>query len=447
MARANTEPVDRPARRSGPSLVTLTAFVLGLPLGIGLLKYLHSGPWQETLLFRYVSHPIEWVEVVLFCCGLSALAAKVLTNLLERGACRGNWLPAWNGQPVPASEAAAMLQELRRQRGPLEKSSLGRRLASILDFVSRRGSADQLDDQLRALADNDVLAQDGSYSLIRFITWAIPILGFLGTVLGITDAVAGVTPELLEQSLSSVTSGLATAFDTTGLALALTMVLMFGSFVTDRLEQDLLERVDHIADEHLAHRFARTAGADGGAFAELLRQSTQGLLRTVEGLVERQAEIWSVALEKAEQRWQQVIYQQQQLISGALENALQRTLVSHTQQVAELDREAAQRSQALVKEIANLAHGQRQIGQDHQAVLAEMTASLASCVDALARLQQDGGQLLRLQDTLQQNLSALAGAGAFEQAVHSLTAVVHLLNARLASPASLPTRSGLGKAA
>ena len=56
--------------------------------------------------------------------------------------------------------------------------------------------------------------------------------------------------------------------------------------------------------------------------------------------------------------------------------------------------------------------------------------------DVLARLHEDDGQLTRLQDTLQRNLTALASAGTFEQAVESLTAAIHLLSARTSGTAS-----------
>src|SRR5205085_11744944 len=146
-----------------------------------------------------------------------------------------------------------------------------------LDFLKNRGSARGLDDQLRALADNDALALDGSYSLTRFITWAIPILGFLGTVLGITKAISGVTPEVLEQSLSSVTDGLALAFDATALGLALTMVTMFAGFVVERAEQGVLEAVDRYAADQLAHRFERPGGGQGQALAAV-QQNTRLVL-------------------------------------------------------------------------------------------------------------------------------------------------------------------------
>jgi biopolymer transport protein ExbB/TolQ len=196
---------------------------------------------------------------------------------------------------------------------------------AVLDFLARRSSAADLDDQMRALADEDALAVENSYSLIRFITWAIPILGFLGTVLGITEAIAGVTPEVLEQSLNTVTDGLALAFDTTAVALTLTMIVMFLTFLTDRAEQGVLEAVDHYAERQLAHRFLRT-GPDGGAFVEMVRQNTSVLLQGTEQLIKRQAELWSRALEETERRHTKAANEQQARLTEALEAALTRTL-------------------------------------------------------------------------------------------------------------------------
>jgi hypothetical protein len=45
-------------------------------------------------------------------------------------------------------------------------------------------------------------------------------------------------------------------------------------------------------------------------------------------------------------------------------------------------------------------------------------------------LQEGDKHIRRLQETLNQNLATLAGSGTFEQALHSLTAAIHLLTAR-----------------
>src|SRR5262249_33629874 len=160
-------------------------------------------------------------------------------------------------------------------------------------FVKERRSVRDLDDFQRALADNDALALDNSYGLLRFITWAIPILGFLGTVLGITGAISGVTPEVLEKSLSTVTDGLALAFDATALGLALTMATMFLSFLVEKREQGTLEQVDRWVEVHLANRFERDVPMDGTA--ETLRQHLEYLLAGVDHTTQKQIETWKHA--------------------------------------------------------------------------------------------------------------------------------------------------------
>src|SRR5690606_16439917 len=83
-----------------------------------------------------------------------------------------------------------------------------------------------------------------SHALLQTVIWSIPILGFLGTVMGITLAIADVTPEQLESSLNDVTSGLAVAFDTTAVALTYSLVMGFASLFVKRREEQLLVEID-----------------------------------------------------------------------------------------------------------------------------------------------------------------------------------------------------------
>ena len=55
----------------------------------------------------------------------------------------------------------------------------------------------------------------------------MPILGFLGTVLGITEAIGGINPEQMNNDPGAISNGLTKAFDATALALSLTLVSMF----------------------------------------------------------------------------------------------------------------------------------------------------------------------------------------------------------------------------
>jgi hypothetical protein len=422
---------------AGPRSTTWAAFAFGLPAALLILVPLQIGPLAAWHFARYFKHKVECVEVVLFCCAMGALGAKLLRSRSERAACWSNPLPPWDGRPVPATEAPGLLDTLRRQPNRLLQTYLGRRVVAVLDFVCQRRSAADLDDQLRALADNDSVALEGSYALTRFITWAIPILGFLGTVLGITEAIAGVTPEVLETGLSRVTDGLALAFDATALGLALTMVTMFCSFLVERREQAVLEAVDAYVERHLAHRFGRAA-SDAAPVIEAVRQNSQVLLDATEQLVRRQAEVWAAALAEVEQRAAAAQAVQQQLTVAALESAMERTLEAHGRRVAALESQAVEQGARLLAQVEQVACTVYDAGREQQDSLARVATEVAGQAAALTRLVEGGEHLARVQATLQGNLAALAGVGTFEAAVHSLTAAVHLLTARAAAKEATP---------
>ena len=94
-----------------------------------------------------------------------------------------------------------------------------------------------------------------SFALPRFMVWTIPILGFIGTVLGISKGIAsfstamlGVAAEdmssALKDSLPAVTENLATAFDTTFLALVLSIPLMLLLTRVEKSEENYLIVLD-----------------------------------------------------------------------------------------------------------------------------------------------------------------------------------------------------------
>jgi hypothetical protein len=404
---ASTHP--KPRKRLG---VAAGALFLGVPLGLLLVFLLNpSGPLQTPAVSHYIEHPVEWVEVVMCCVALGGLAFKLWGTLTERGAFGAGLLAGGDGKPVPVEQAAVLLDALERRPARSRDTFLGRRIAAVLEFVRDRRSATELDDQLRTLADADAIALEGSYALIRFITWAIPILGFLGTVLGITQSISGLDPGSLDKDLGKVTGGLAQAFDATALGLGLTMIVMFLTYVVDRVEQGVVQAVDQFADRHLAHRFERPSSA-ANEVVDAARRSTEVLTDGVERLVEKQAVVWARALEEVNTRRAVGDREAQQQMTAGLEQALERTLAAHEKRLTQVEQQAAAQTTQLIERLASLGK------------LAEVLARQA---ETLARLQEGERHLIRLQEDLERNLDALTGAGAFQQAVHSLTAAIHLL--------------------
>src|SRR5262249_16205705 len=111
--------------------------------------------------------------------------------------------------------------------------------------------------------------------------------------------------------------------------------VMFLSFVVERAEQGVLDRVDEYVDLHLAHRFERLA-AESGQVSEVVRQNTQALVRATEKLAEHQATVGAKALADTDRRRTEAEARSQQRLTAALESALERTLEGHSRRLAVL---------------------------------------------------------------------------------------------------------------
>ena len=130
--------------------------------------------------------------------------------------------------------------------------------------------------------------------------------------------------------------------------------------------------------------------------------------------MEQQAAIWARTIGEADRRRVELEGKIQGRIEDAVATGLEKTLQAHGQRLADLEKKTALRFAGLVDKLGEFSKVAEQLGKQ---------------AEALARLQEGEKHLVRLQQTMQQNLEALAGAGSFDQAVQSLTAAIHLLTA------------------
>lgn len=136
------------------------------------------------------------------------------------------------------------------------------RIAIALSNLRNLGRVTDVDDILKSQAAQDESSLDTSYSLVRGIVWAIPVLGFIGTVVGLSEAIGDFGNVLeaaddigqIKMSLKAVTSGLSKAFETTlqGLvaALAIQMALTF----LKKSEEEFLDQCSQYCTKHIVSR-------------------------------------------------------------------------------------------------------------------------------------------------------------------------------------------------
>ncbi|TWU26776.1 MotA/TolQ/ExbB proton channel family protein [Novipirellula galeiformis] len=107
------------------------------------------------------------------------------------------------------------------------------RILIALSNLKNLGRVSDIDDILRASAERDESSHQTSFATLGGFLWAIPVLGFIGTVLGLAGAIGNFSSLLDKQSdvagivgsLKEVTGGLSTAFETTLLALVVALVI------------------------------------------------------------------------------------------------------------------------------------------------------------------------------------------------------------------------------
>jgi biopolymer transport protein ExbB/TolQ len=403
-----------------------SALLWGLLAALAFYAPLRAGVWHHPMVERYfMGHWVEYVETVLFCVGMAALVLKAL-GVIAQAQSLHDPLVYSDGAPRPAQE---LLQALRGLPEDRRSGLLANRLREALEAVVRRGTADRLDQDLQWLAEADAARAQAGYALVRIIVWAIPILGFLGTVIGITLAIASLSPQALEESLPAVTGGLGTAFDTTALALALSMVLMFVQFVVERMEGRLLARVDALAPERLASLIEPVERGD--AHTGAVRRMAEAVVKASERLVQRQAELWQASLEAAQERWARMADTSREQLEAALAAALRSSLEGHARTLAEQAQAAADRERLAVLRLEETVASQTQ-------ALAAQQAELVRQGEVLLKVVEATGQVQRLEDALNTNLASLAATQQLSETLVSLAAAVQLLNARLGQLLAAP---------
>ena len=293
----------------------------------------YSGAIDNPMLLRFTAgHIVEYIVTVAFFVGVAALGVKAVELLAQRSFPEQPLLGAMpEGNQQSAADAAALLARLDEAPAHLRGGYLVHRLREALEHVRRSGHADTLDAEIKYLSDLEAIHAQHGYAFVRVIIWAIPILGLLGTVIGITSVFANIDIKHFDASLPHVLSGLQVAFDTTGLALAMSMTLMFVQYFVDRLEQGLLTNVDARVNAELVGRFA-VSGKDGsgGAASDQqlipLRRMMETVVQGTERLVARQAEIWRTTIDAADERSSQLAARVSSNSKEALAAAMQQSL-------------------------------------------------------------------------------------------------------------------------
>jgi biopolymer transport protein ExbB/TolQ len=258
------DPEQRLAFRGGrfTRVNTLLAFLLGLALSIAF--YVALIPFQQFYFAQTFTQrgPIPYSIVLFFFWSLAILFLKLLKYRLQSLALGCRIVPDDPEFVLSPHTVDEVFHAIYRTADDPRHFVLFNRIVIALSNLRNLGRVTDVDEILRSQAESDESGMETSYAILQGFVWAIPVLGFIGTVLGLSQAIGGFGSVLatstdmseLKPALQSVTGGLAVAFETTLHGLLAALVIQLLLTMLKKSEEEFLDSCSEYCIRHIVGR-------------------------------------------------------------------------------------------------------------------------------------------------------------------------------------------------
>lgn len=173
-------------------------------------------------------------------------------RLLER-----DFVGLKEGEVVFADDVREFTRQIEKLTPEEQQRFLPRTLKIAMNRFAATHSVQHAASAAREECEFEASKLDAELSMIRFSVWAIPAVGFVGTVRGIGAALQE-AQRAAAGDVTGVTQGLGITFNATLVALTLTIIVMFFlhqiQLSQDRLVLDAKAKVDNSLIRHLRER-------------------------------------------------------------------------------------------------------------------------------------------------------------------------------------------------
>lgn len=242
-----------PFTEAGLPLALLLGTFLAVAFYLILLIFYHdrfTGTFVGSIppMF-YERGTIPYIETFLAGWALGILFVKQRKLALQRRALDIDVVPPRADFVLSPDTVNHVLDNIERAVDDPRRFVLFSRIATVLSNLRNMGRISDVDDMLAKQAD---LAEDkleAGYTLIKGFVWAIPVLGFIGTVIGLSEAIGSFGAVLgqgsdigeLKDGLQNITGGLSVAFDTTFVGLVEALIVQMFLIAQKKGEDRFLE--------------------------------------------------------------------------------------------------------------------------------------------------------------------------------------------------------------
>jgi biopolymer transport protein ExbB/TolQ len=215
-----------------------------------------SAPQWLATVHLYVSRFLEPEQIACYFAFIWAcliLLSRYREVRRQRRAFHLGFLPTDEGMRILPEDGRPLQRKVEQLSGS-RPFILARMIRLALNKYAVSRSHHDVSETVRNQAEVDLGRMVSTMATVHYLAWALPALGFLGTVRGLAGSLATADRVAQDDFINIVSRHLGVAFDCTLVALALSLVVMFLLHTVQRDEESLIIDCRQYCLENLVSR-------------------------------------------------------------------------------------------------------------------------------------------------------------------------------------------------
>ncbi|UCG07105.1 MAG: MotA/TolQ/ExbB proton channel family protein [Desulfobacterales bacterium] len=187
---------------------------------------------------------------ILMFWAIAIMAYKGVATIRQRALLHMDLIPLAEGMRILPEDTRELSRHIQALPAQQRNSLIPRALLAALHRFSATRNIQDVASTTHAYCASEGERLESELSMIRYIAWAIPSVGFIGTVRGIGEAL-GQAHKAIEGDIFDVTKSLGVAFNSTLIALLISIGLMFLLHQLQLLQERYVLDAEAYCDENL----------------------------------------------------------------------------------------------------------------------------------------------------------------------------------------------------
>jgi len=204
----------------------------------------------ERSIWVILKDPEQEICFILLCWSLALVADKSRILVRQRRQLRQDLIPVARGESILPEDTRDYVRAIETLPAAEREGLYARALrTALLRFRATRDLQD-VSEAIDGVCRAEHERMDSELAMVRYMAWAIPSIGFIGTVRGIGSALS-MAHQAVEGDITGITAALGTAFNSTLVALLLSIVLMFALYQLQQFQERLVLDTQAACDRNL----------------------------------------------------------------------------------------------------------------------------------------------------------------------------------------------------